>query len=184
VTPLGHSITGATIGVLAVPSAWRPWAKTAVVVTYAVLANVPDFWLPHWGHERYDVSHSIFVNGAIIVALALPLLASSRFRRHKGACWVVLGAAAAWLSHLLLDMFYNHNRGLAMFWPLSGARLSLAIPWLGALGGHFNRFDAHTVRVLLIELASFGSLFALALAGRWAYARYRNRGRLFNEGAP
>jgi hypothetical protein len=182
-TTLGHGITGATIGVLVVPSAWRPWAKAALVVSYAVLANMPDLHVSNWGHHRYDISHSVFVNSAIVVALAVPVFVALRIRRIKEARWIVLGAAAAWLSHLLLDTFYNHHLGLAMFWPFSDARVSLTIPWFESLSGPLQHFGRRTARVLLIELASYGPLFAAALAWRWACARSKGRSTLEGRAA-
>jgi membrane-bound metal-dependent hydrolase YbcI (DUF457 family) len=106
VTPVGHGITGAAIGVLAAPSTWWAWPGVAFVALCAVLANAPDLRLPGWGHDRYDISHSIFVNVALIVLVSLPLLLSPRFRRSH-APPLLVGAALAWLSHLLLDTSCN-----------------------------------------------------------------------------
>ena len=176
VTPVGHSITGATIAVLSIPRAWRLWVKASLVAAFIVLANVPDLRLPYWGHERYDISHSIFVNTALIVLFSLPLLLSSRFRR-LGGMPVLVGVALAWLSHLLLDTFYGHGGGLGMFWPFSKAHVSLAIPWFETLGRPLPHVDSHTARVCLIELLSYGTILVVALVARLVYVKYTNRGQ-------
>jgi hypothetical protein len=67
--------------------------------------------------------------------------------------------------------------GLAMLWPFSKARLSPAVPWFEVLDKPLPHFDAHSARVLLIELASYGPLFLLALACRWLWGRHKRRQR-------
>ena len=79
----------------------------------------------------------------------------------------------AWLSHLLLDSFYNHGRGVLIFWPLSRARLNLAIPWFATLQRPLSQFRAHTARVLLIEVMVYGAVFGAALTGRFLYLKDR-----------
>jgi membrane-bound metal-dependent hydrolase YbcI (DUF457 family) len=155
---------------------WRPRAKAAAVLASVLLANVPDFPLPYWGHHRYDISHSIFVNAAFILLISLLLLRWPRFRRLDRAVWILFAAAAAWLSHLLLDTFYNHGQGLGMFWPFSKARIALAIPWFESLQKSLPYFDSRSARIMLIELLCYGLLFAATLAVRLAYVRHRNRG--------
>lgn len=176
-TFIGHSITGVTIGLLAIPSTWRLRVTAPLLIGFAVLANLPDFRLPYWGHHRYDISHSIFINTGIILFIALPFLFLPSSRRHRVALRpLLLGASAAWVSHLFLDTFYNHGHGLAMFWPFSTARLSLAIPWFETVRKPLPHFDAHTVRVWLLELVSYGAVLALVLLVRKRYFRNGRRG--------
>jgi len=174
-TLVGHSLTGASLAVLVVPRAWQPTAKIALAVGFAVLANVPDFHFPSWGHERYDISHSVFVNGGLILLVALVLLLIPGIRATKGIAWLILAGALAWLSHFLLDSFYNHGRGVLIFWPLSRARLNLAIPWFATLRRPISSFAAHTARVFLIEFVVYGIVFGIALAARASYLRCQDR---------
>ena len=161
-TQIGHSITGAALGILAMPATGRTRRKACVIVACVVLANVPDFPLSCWGHQRYDVSHSLFVNLAAARVFVLPLLLCSRLRNRLGGRAVVVGGAAAWLSHLLLDTFYNHGHGLAMFWPLSKARLALPISWFET-ATPLPHFDSHTARVWGIEFLSYGLVLIAVL---------------------
>jgi len=77
---------------------------------------------------------------------------------------------AAWLSHLLLDSFYNHGRGIAIYWPLSEGRFELSMPWFSTLHGSWA-LDDHTARVVAIELAFYSPLVLGALAFRWVLNR-------------
>jgi hypothetical protein len=122
-TQIAHTFAGVALCVLSLPS---PVSKTRCLVQlglFAVLANIPDIPLPCWGHARYVISHSIFVN------LILCLLILSATVWFGLASWrtVCLGMAA-WFSHLLLDAFYSHGQGVGIFWPFSTATLALPIP--------------------------------------------------------
>ena len=174
-TFVGHSLTGASLAVLVVPQRWRPLAKVALAIGFAALANVPDFHFPSWGHERYDISHSVLVNGGLILLAALILLLIPGVRATKGMAWLLMGGALAWSSHFLLDSFYNHGKGVLIFWPLSRARLNLAIPWFVTLKRPISSFGAHTARVLLIEFVVYGMVFGIALAGRVLRLRGQDR---------
>lgn len=173
-TFVGHSLAGASLAVLVVPSAWRNRQQAALVAGFVVLANLPDLPVPYWGHDRYEVSHSLFVTlgllGVGYLGLLLPVC-----RRLRTAPWVWGGGGLAWLSHLLLDTFYNHGKGLAVFWPFGTARVSLALPWFETLGQPLWQIDAHLVRVLGIELLAYGLVFAVALASRWSWQRVAPR---------
>jgi membrane-bound metal-dependent hydrolase YbcI (DUF457 family) len=172
---------GAAIGVLAVPSVLRPRVKVSVVFAFVVLANLPDLQLPHWGHDRYDISHSIFVNTALILLLALPLLLAYRTRSFRACLPVTFCAALAWLSHLLLDTFYNHGNGLGMFWPFSTAHFALPIPWFETLRKPLPHIDSHTAQVLLIELLSYCPLLCMALVARLVFAKNRKSGKTSDQ---
>lgn len=168
---------GATVAV-----AFLPWKtgflkKIAVMAVFVFLANLPDAPVPWWGHTRYDISHSIFVNGLLAAAVAVPLAFYLRSRRVAGAGTLVAGGALAWLSHLLLDTFYNHGKGLAVFWPFGSGRVALPVPWFKTLNGHplLPQIDAYTARLYLIEMAFYGTLFALALVIRWLIERRFSR---------
>ena len=165
-TQVGHALTGAAIGVLCLPPHLSKRAAGGYLVAFALLANVPDFGFKNWGHDRYDISHSVFANLLIILALAavfwlLPVVRARIGRR------VFLGGAASWLSHLLLDSFYNHGLGVAIFWPFSTTRLALPIPWLSVLNSPLP-ITWQAVQVWAIELVSFLPLLLLAIRLRRA----------------
>jgi len=124
---------GTAIGTFSLPSNKPPRWKIAYFTVFALLGNLPDLDLPYWGHQRYDISHSLFVTllfGALIVALFAWL---PNMRQPVGGQGVVFAGMLAWLSHLLLDSFYNHGRGVAIFWPFSTAHLALPIPWFSVV---------------------------------------------------
>lgn len=165
-----------TIGVLAVPAEGSTRLKACVLVAFAVLANGPDFRLPGWGHEQYQVSHSLLVNLGLVVMIAAPLLAWPRARRGVGGNRVIVAGGLAWLSHLLLDCMYNHGQGLAMFWPVSTARPALPVPWFETLREPLPHVDAHAARVMGVELLAYGLLLFAAVAVRRAWLRRRDGG--------
>jgi len=164
VTSVGHTLTGIAVGALAVPRSETRAYKWVVFNLFGLLANLPDLPLPGWGHSAYHVSHSLFVNLGVIALLALVLAAWPAARERLG--WRVAAAlAAVWLSHLLLDSFYNHGRGIAILWPLSDAHLALPIPWFATVELHpWN--TAHNLRVFAIELSFYGALLVPAVIAR------------------
>ncbi len=158
------------------PARWTAPRKLALLSLFVGMANVPDWPLPFWGHHRYDISHSIIAN-ALLVGLAIAgMLFWRRGRDHMGGAAVVVFAGVTWLSHILLDSLYNHSRGVAAFWPISGAHLNLALPWFETLpqGGPFAQSAG---RVFSIEAAFFGSLILLSVAARWALLKNRGRSK-------
>jgi membrane-bound metal-dependent hydrolase YbcI (DUF457 family) len=164
-TTVGHALTGMAIAVALAPRlrGVGPWA--AILALGALAANLPDAPLPNWGHDRYDISHSVFVNGTLILLAALAVLAWPRGRlAARGR--VALLVSLAWLSHLLLDCCYNHGQGLAMFWPLTNARLALPLPWFDVLPSGRWTLDVPTVKVAMKEVLFFGSVLLLAVVCR------------------
>jgi membrane-bound metal-dependent hydrolase YbcI (DUF457 family) len=83
-------------------------------------------------------------------------------RAGIGGWTIAIGGAAAWLSHLLLDSFYNHGKGIAIFWPFSAARLTLPVRWFSTVPSAY-RFTLEALRVYAIEFASYFPLVLLAL---------------------
>ena len=169
-TEVGHALTGTAIGVLCLPKDSSPRHKIVHFATFIALAIVPDYRIPNWGHDRYDISHSIFVNLLLIASFVVLLAIFKDIRRKIGGWTVVVAGAAAWLSHLLLDSFYNHGKGIAIFWPISKARLILPIPWLSVVKQLPLPVTPELLRILLIEFVTFSPLILLAIV-------LRNRGR-------
>lgn len=161
-TPIGHSLVGASIGAL-VPME-KPSLRGRVVVMLAVAfcANLPDLPLPGWGHDAYHVSHSVFV-GMLIVVCVTFVLRSLPFLRNSVGTWpLILAGSVAMFSHYLLDSFYNHGKGIAIFWPVSDVRLTLPIPWFSTMQPN-PLLSRHNFVVWGIELVCFGLLFAVLL---------------------
>jgi len=167
-TSLGHCLVGASVGVLCVPTRGTLYRRLIILVAIIAAANLPDWPIPGWGHDRLFVSHSIFVNGAAIVCLAACFyLQRSRVRQaHRR---VIIGLAIAWLSHFILDSLYVDSR-LAMFWPFSEALVSLPVPWLKTLPHVPPPFDEQVIRILLFETLTFLPFLMLAVAiCRWPF---------------
>jgi membrane-bound metal-dependent hydrolase YbcI (DUF457 family) len=126
-TPVGHSLVGVALGIVCLPDFPTRRAEAAFLAGFAVLANVPDLRLPCWGHARYDISHSLFVSVLLIAVACVCLRLWPKTRPTIGSPPVLAAGAAAWLSHLLLDSFYSHGQGIAIFWPFSRAALALPV---------------------------------------------------------
>jgi membrane-bound metal-dependent hydrolase YbcI (DUF457 family) len=132
-----------------------------------LLPNLPDWPLTYWGHDRYTISHSLFVN-LLLSFLALVFLAWRPDVRHRiGGAVVLVGAVAAWLSHLILDSFYNYGGGVSIFWPFSGVSLALPIPWFSVVPPAPPITLAH-LQGYAIEFISYFPLILLAYTLRRA----------------
>lgn len=149
---------GLAIGSLAVGR--RPIRqRLAGLAAFVALANLPDWPLPGWGHDAYHVSHSLAVN-LVLIAIAAGLL--SRWLGWR----VLVAGAAAWLSHLLLDSFYNHGLGVQIGSPAIDYRLNLPIPWLQTLDVA-NLLSWRNASVVVFELLTFGPFAIAALLASW-----------------
>ena len=158
-TEVGHVITGATIGVLSMPKEITAKQKTIHIIAFMLVATIPDWPFKNWGHDRYYFSHSLFVTLLFIALLFIAFFFSKNLRNRVGNWPVMMAGALAWLSHLLLDSFYNHGKGIAIYWPFSNARLALPIPWFDVGTGSL----AHLMQVFLIEFISYSPLLLVAL---------------------
>jgi hypothetical protein len=190
VTSIGHTFTGLALSTLVlVPrargradeprAARRDRASQRANILRAnlagCLANAPDFPFPGWGHDAYAVSHSFFVNGLLFLVYAALVLSAPPLRRWTGGATGALVVGAAWLGHMLLDSFYAHGRGLAVYWPLSDAHLALPIPIFETLTMD-PVFSVHNLRVFAIELVVYGALLAAAVAMHRRRAAYERAG--------
>lgn len=165
-TPVGHSLMGASIAVLCLPSRSSRWTRCLGLICFIILANLPDAPLPGWGHDRYWFSHSIIVNGIVMLAAVILCYSWRAGVRWLGGLPVIAGGLLSWLSHFLLDTLYNHGRGLAMFWPFGSWRLALPIAWFSVMNGIPKTLDGRVLRILGIELLAYGTLLVLALFWR------------------
>jgi membrane-bound metal-dependent hydrolase YbcI (DUF457 family) len=164
-TAVGHSLTGLCFASLVVPRSWSRKEKIAAFAAFSFLATAPDLPLPFWGHFSYRVSHSLFVNLAVVAAVVGLLTLPPVRRSEAGWRWVVAGGAAAWLSHLLLDSFYSHGHGVRIFWPLSDAALNLPIPWFHVLRPDLVG-DPAALRIFAIEALFYGALLGACVLWR------------------
>jgi membrane-bound metal-dependent hydrolase YbcI (DUF457 family) len=163
-TSVGHSMMGLAIGIFCAPQQTStPW-KVGYFAAFVVLPNIPDLPFPLWGHHRYDISHSLFVT-LLLCLIMIALLGWRPNIRHSIGDWKVLGGGVtAWLSHLVLDSFYNHGRGVAIFWPLSDAHLALPIPWFSV--APFPPLSLALLRECGIEFACYLPVVLLAYSLR------------------
>jgi len=174
-TPIGHSLIGLFFAAFAVPSKGKAsisgWPSVGIACAFVALANLPDWPLPNWGHDRYDISHSVFVNiGLIGLVVVLTKVFANQTRLSQNRFLTL--AAMAWLSHLLLDTFYNHGEGLGLLWPVSKQRLSLAMPW-------FENWDLSQPVMSPDNLSVFGieflAYFPILLAALFVSYKLRRR---------
>ena len=169
-TQVGHSIIAAAAGVVCMPKDKNILAKVFFILMFIFLANVPDLPLPYWGHVRYDISHSFFVI-LYLVCLMIPFsylwcrIVYKKAPERRTLLW----AGLTIFSHLLMDSFYNHGLGIAIFWPVSPARLTLPIPWLSVQKEIPPPITQKMVRIWLIEFASFTPFLLLAIGFRTCY---------------
>jgi membrane-bound metal-dependent hydrolase YbcI (DUF457 family) len=179
-TQVGHILTGVACGVLSLPPSV---SKTRCIIqagVFMALANIPDIPLPYWGHARYGISHSIFVN-LLFCFLVLAILIRFRYFRDRLSDPRMLGfGMAGWFSHLLLDAFYNHGCGVGIFWPFSTVTLALPIPWFSVLLTPIWPLTAQGIRIGLIEFVSYAPLVLMTIYIRnrevvWYSARKRRR---------
>jgi membrane-bound metal-dependent hydrolase YbcI (DUF457 family) len=127
-SPVGHSLIGLSFAAVALPSVRGRNRQIGLAIAFVAIANLPDWPIPNWGHDRYDISHSFFVNLMLIVLAVSLWRAIPLFKSTIPFRCMLLGAGA-WLSHLVLDSFYNHGQGIAIFWPFSDGRINFPIPW-------------------------------------------------------
>jgi len=169
-TPIGHSLIGMSFGVLAMPRGATPVRRCLCVAGFVLLANVPDLPLPGWGHEQYEISHSLIVNGTLILMIACALRVLARTTGYSWNGRLVMAAALVWLSHLVIDATYRHGLGLAVLWPLSNDRLYLPLHWFEIYHVGQPPWSEQNLSVLLTEVG-----FCLPLLGLALVLRYRWR---------
>jgi hypothetical protein len=172
-TSIGHSIVGASFSVASLPAGASRRYKFLNLLVFILLANFPDIPMPHWSHDFYDFSHSLLVNLALIMLATAILIQFPKVRKLPGLHRLIILGACAWLSHLLLDTFYNHGKGLLIFWPLSTASLALPIPWFSVLPMEPFLNIVKILKIFLFELLSYVPLlFFSILLRNWQKSRF------------
>ena len=167
VTTVGHSLTGLSLAVLILPLGQSRRWYFLTAVCFVIFANVSDFPLPGWGHNAYQVSHSVYVTILLASLLALLLLWPT-FHARVGVR-VIVAWSVAWLSHLPLDSMYAHGQGIAIFWPFSEAHLAMPVSWFETI--RLPARSDHNLRVFRIELLVFGTALFSCAGLRWAWSQ-------------
>ena len=161
-SPVGHSLVGLAFAALALPKSSSRKRMVILPIVFVALANLPDWPFPNWGHDQYRISHSVFVN-LLLIAIAMLVWSMIPWFRSQVPVRFLWMGAAAWLSHLLLDTFYNHGRGLAIYWPFSSGRLNLAIPCFDTLDLSQSIVSRHNLAVYGIEAVIYLPVLFIAL---------------------
>ena len=166
-TTLGHSLTGLAALALCLPPHISRRTQALWAIVFISLASIPDWPLPFWGHRQLAVSHSLWLNLTLCIALAAALWLGWPEARYHGR--MLLCGALAWLSHLLLDTLYGDLPGVAIYWPFSDGLASLPLPWLRTLPHPPPPFDPVVVQILAFEALTFTPLLlaALWMRHRW-----------------
>ncbi len=170
---------GVAAGILFMPRRFsRARHRAFFIAGCAALALAPDWPLPGWGHSshgHYRISHSYFVNLALMAPAAAALALWPGLRQKTGGWPAAAGGALAWLSHPFLDSLYAHGMGLRVLWPFYHSRLALPVPWFGNIEAIPPPLNWHTAQVCAVELLFYLPLAGLALGYRlW---RGRRRGK-------
>ena len=175
-TPMGHSLTGATIALLALPRGVSRPVTAVVIGSCVVAASIPDWPLPGWGHDNYLRSHSALVTvcGSVTLAVVSALV------RWWWLPWLPrllpLCLALCWCSHLVLDSMYAGTPGLIINWPFKERlRLALPVPWLHTLERANGIWTWYNLRVVLMELVTFGPVLAISVLTRGAVLKWTTR---------
>jgi membrane-bound metal-dependent hydrolase YbcI (DUF457 family) len=182
-TFVGHSLTGVAIGTLCIPENTTTRWKGIYFAAFAALANFPDIPIRYWGHDRYDISHSIFVN-LLLIGFVVAVIMFKRLHASLGGLHVMIGGSLAWLSHLLLDSFYNHGYGIAIYWPLSRARLTLPIPWFSVLPSTPPPLTMRHIEIYSIELLAYAPVVICALGLRFLWKHQQKQLRSQQSTSP
>jgi inner membrane protein len=146
------------------------------MILLALLALAPDLdviafalripYEAEWGHR--GAAHSIGL--ALLVSLAL---GAAAWPGQLPPVRTGLAVFVATASHGLLDTLTDGGLGIALFWPLSNARLFAPVQPLpvAPIGPAF--LSARGLAVALFELVVFAPVFAVALWPRRRKGRER-----------
>ncbi len=173
-TFVGHSLMGTSIAVVAMPPYMSFWRWVLAINIFILLSYLPDLPLPLWGHPYYAVSHSLFVNLALMTIGLIIWLSASTARRWVPPRLFVAGLAA-WGSHFLLDALYRGPDGVAIFRPFSGAVLNLPLPWFNYFDPSLGVFHSNNLKVFGIEAMACLPILLMAVLVRIISNRRRAR---------
>ena len=166
-TTLGHILAGTAVGIVVMPGHLSMGKRLLHLGIFTLLPNIPDLPLPYWGHDRYEISHSIFIN-----ALLCSFVAACLLKYNKTTPQLIVAGTIAWLSHLLLDSFYGDGLGVPILWPFSDFRAHLPLPWFAVITTGMA-FSAEVKKQFTAELFTYFPLIILACAYRY-FAKSRS----------
>jgi len=145
---LTHSLMGATLAELALPSGASRAARRTFFIAGIVAANLPDAdlvytsitpaplgsLLHHRGHTHTIAGIALL--GLAMIAVCLVPRVQAAIGPLRGRLWALIGIGLA--SHLVLDSWNSY--GVHPFWPLSGRwyygdAVYILEPWLWLLLG-------------------------------------------------
>jgi inner membrane protein len=169
-SPIGHSLVGAAIGVVVLPREMPPCKQACILAVFVVLANLPDVSILF--SQGYTIGHSLFVNLGFCIFAIITLRSLHSFFPQATSWRLIAGGSMCCLSHLLLDSFYNHGVGVAVLWPFSNARLALPMPWFGHWPVSPPFLTWETLRISAVEFFIYSPVLIVAMA--W---RYSSRGK-------
>lgn len=176
---LTHSLLGATLAELALPSGATTPQRRIFFTTGIIAANLPDADLLYsrimpspLGYLLHHRGHTHTLAGLIPLALLigaaslLPHL-SLHVARHRTRLWTLI--AVGLLSHLVLDSWNSY--GVHPFWPIDarwyyGDVIYIFEPWLWLLLGVAATRNTQNLRTRMILGGTLALLAgALALSG-------------------
>lgn len=173
-TFVGHSLVGTSIAVVAMPSSMPVRRWVLAINVFILLSYLPDLPLPFWGHSHYAISHSLFVNLALMM-ICLIIWGSAGATRRWVSPRLFIAGLTAWSSHFLLDALYRGPGGVAIFWPFSNAVLNLPLPWFEYFVPALGVFHASNLKVFRIEAVAYLPLLLTAVVVRVIGNRRRDR---------
>ena len=177
-SPVGHALGGFAFGWLAARSSRleRPLLAAAI---FAGLGVVPDVdVLVEGTHRLY--THSIAAVGFVAVLAAFSLRAAGpRVAAAGSRRALVIAAAAAYGSHLLLDWLGDDRSvpiGIRALWPFTDAYLQSDMRWFPPVERRYwlPGFWTSNLRAIGWELLVLSPLVVLAV---WVHARTRGSAR-------
>jgi membrane-bound metal-dependent hydrolase YbcI (DUF457 family) len=171
-SPVGHALGGFAIGWLATRSSRldRPILAAAI---FAGLGVVPDVdVLVDGTHRLY--THSIAAVGLVALLAALSLRAAGgRVAAAGSRGALVVAAAAAYASHLMLDWLGDDRSvpiGIRALWPFTDTYFQSSLRWFPPVERRYwlPGFWSANLRAIGWEMALLAPLVAVAV---WARAR-------------
>ena len=189
-----HSLVGAALAELALPTSARPAQRRLFFAAGIVAANLPDadllytritpaplgYLLHHRGHTHTLVGCAVLGIAAWLLLWLIPPIRRAVAEAPSPLWWMV---AAALSSHLLLDSWNSY--GIHPFWPLDnrwyyGDAIFILEPWLWTLLGAAVAMNSSTrarrivlvaglivlpVALVWFRMIPLGALLALASIG-------------------
>ena len=165
-SPVGHALGGFAFGWLAARSSRleRPFVAAAI---FAGLGAVPDVDILVEGTHRL-YTHSIAAVGVVALLAAVSLRAGSRAADARSQMLLVLAAAAAYASHLLLDWLADDRSvpiGIRALWPFTDAYFQSDARWFPPVERRYwlPGFWTANLRAIGWEMLVLSPLVAIAL---------------------